>query len=406
MSEHSIVIVGAGIAGVSAAEALRELGHQAGITLVSDEPALPYDRPPLSKDALIGGTPPALLREESWFADQRIDLILGDGAVGIADHSLLLASGTTIPFDQLVLATGTRARRLGLCDDLGEVVHYLRTDTDAERLRPALRPGARIAVIGGGVIGLEVAASAGKLGARATVIEAGARLMGRSLSPAGSTALADHHRGRAVDLRLGTPIAAVRREDDGDVIITLADGENIRADAVVVGIGAEPNVDLALAAGLAIEDGILVDKEGRTSRPDIFAIGDVARFPSSFHAAAIRVEQWQHAIDHARTVATAMLGGEADYAHLPWFWSDQGELALQVVGRTDGDVEVERAEGAGRVIFHLDGGKLVGATSFNLPRLRRPLARLIGATIDPAVLADSATDIKALAKACAPSVRT
>jgi 3-phenylpropionate/trans-cinnamate dioxygenase ferredoxin reductase component len=398
MSETSIVIVGAGIAGISIAEALRDLGHQGGITLVSDEAALPYDRPPLSKDALIGGTRPALLRDESWFAEQRLDLILGDGAVGVADQALLLASGAAIPFDRLVLATGTRARRLGLCDTLGDGVHYLRTDADAERLRPALRPGARIAVIGGGVIGLEVAASACALGATATVIEAGARLMGRSLSPAGSAALADHHRACAVDLRLGMAIAGLRRDEDGTIVITLADGEDIRADAVVVGIGAEPNVDLALAAGLAIEDGILVDAQGRTSRPDIFAIGDVARFPSSFHGAAIRIEQWQHAIDHARAVAAAMLGGEAPYADMPWFWSDQGSLALQVVGRTDGDVEIERPEGAGRVIFHLDGGKLVGATSFNLPRLRRPLAKLIGATIDPAILADSATDIKALAK--------
>lgn len=398
MSETSIVIVGAGIAGISIAEALRDLGHQGGITLVSDEAALPYDRPPLSKDALIGGTRPALLRDESWFAEQRLDLILGDGAVGVADQALLLASGAAIPFDRLVLATGTRARRLGLCDTLGDGVHYLRTDTDAERLRPALRPGARIAIIGGGVIGLEVAASACALGATATVIEAGARLMGRSLSPAGSAALADHHRACAVDLRLGMAIAGLRRDEDGTIVITLADGEDIPADAVVVGIGAEPNVDLALAAGLAIEDGILVDAQGRTSRPDIFAIGDVARFPSSFHGAAIRIEQWQHAIDHARAVAAAMLGGEAPYADMPWFWSDQGSLALQVVGRTDGDVEIERPEGAGRVIFHLDGGKLVGATSFNLPRLRRPLAKLIGATIDPAILADSATDIKALAK--------
>ncbi len=398
MSETSIVIVGAGIAGISIAEALRDLGHQGGITLVSDEAALPYDRPPLSKDALIGGTRPALLRDESWFAEQRLDLILGDGAVGVADQALLLASGAAIPFDRLVLATGTRARRLGLCDALGDGVHYLRTDADAERLRPALRPGARIAIIGGGVIGLEVAASACALGATATVIEAGARLMGRSLSPAGSAALADHHRACAVDLRLGMAIAGLRRDEDGTIVIMLADGEDIPADAVVVGIGAEPNVDLALAAGLAIEDGILVDAQGRTSRPDIFAIGDVARFPSSFHGAAIRIEQWQHAIDHARAVAAAMLGGEAPYADMPWFWSDQGSLALQVVGRTDGDVEIERPEGAGRVIFHLDGGKLVGATSFNLPRLRRPLAKLIGATIDPAILADSATDIKALAK--------
>ena len=394
------VIIGAGIAGVSLAEALRERGHSGSITLISDEQSLPYDRPPLSKSALVEGTPPTLLQDESWFGDQGIRLVLADKALMIEDRSIQLASGATIAFDQLVLATGTRARRLPRFDAFDQETHYLRTAADAARLGRAMCPGARVAVVGGGVIGLEVAASAGRLGARATVIEAGDRLMGRSLSKAGSAALAAHHGANDVRLKLGVSISDVRRGDNKGLVIVLTDGEEIEADLAVIGVGAEPNVDLALTAGLATDNGILVDEDGRTSRSDIFAIGDVARFPSSFHAETVRVEQWQHAVDHARAVAGAMLGTSESYAHLPWFWSDQGDLSLQVVGRTDGDAEVERREGQGLVLFHLKQGRLVGATSFNLPRLRRPLAKLVvmGPAVDPDLLADGATDLRSLAR--------
>ena len=393
-----VVIIGAGIAGLTVAETLRLKGYNGSIILVSDEASAPYDRPPLSKQVLQGESPPDdPLREASWYGNSRIDLVLNDAAVEIFESNVRFASGRVETFSQLVIATGARARRLDLIDKAGIDAHYLRTAADAWRLREDLYPGAKVAIVGAGVIGLEVAATSRALGAEVVVLEAADRPMARSLCESASEYVCERHRAAGIDLRFNVRIENVGSAGKGARIM-LRDGSTIEADVVVVGVGSEPNIDLALAAGIQVENGIVVDPYGRTSRTDVYAVGDVACFPCSFSARTIRSEQWQHAVEHARATASAMLGEQSPYVHLPWFWSDQHDTSIQVTGRTDGDDHVLREDKGGVAFFHLDQGKLVGATTINLPRLRRPIATLVQArsVISPLLLENASVDLKSL----------
>jgi NADPH-dependent 2,4-dienoyl-CoA reductase/sulfur reductase-like enzyme len=394
-----VVIIGAGLAGLSVAEGLRAEGYEGPITLVGDEPDPPYDRPPLSKDALAGSTDPrAPLRPDSWYAVNGITVLLADAATRLDADTVTLASGRVLRFWKLALATGAKPRMLPMLDHAGIDPHYLRTARDATRLQKSLIAGKRLGVIGAGVIGLEVAAVANAMGLTVTVIEQGEHAMARALSPFMSSRLVEHHSSAGVNFHFNARVLDAKRAPNGTSVIALDTGTEQAFDTVLAAIGAEPQSQLALDAGIKVSDGILVDEQGRTSRANIYAAGDVARFACPWHGRSVRMEQWQHAIAHGRAVARSMLGSNAFYRQVPWFWSDQHDLSLQVVGRTDGTSEAQR--GDGMVSFHMEDGCLIGATTINQPRLRRPLALLVEhmARIEPEILIDPATDLKDLAR--------
>jgi 3-phenylpropionate/trans-cinnamate dioxygenase ferredoxin reductase subunit len=400
-----MVIIGAGLAGDAAAGALREGGYTGQIVLIGDEAHRPYDRPPLSKAALQSPDARVFLRDEAWYAENGVLLTLGDRAEAIdrAGKTVRLSSGSSIAYDKLLLATGTRVRTLAELESAPAPVRYLRTLDDAATLRGDMGPGRRIVFIGAGVIGLEAAASAASLGCKVTVIEGLDRAMARCLTPSLSAFMHQVHQARGVELILDAKLVGVSAVD-GAAAVELADGRRIMADAIVAGVGVTPNCELAVEAGLEVQDGIVVDAHARTSDPDIFAAGDVARFPCR-EGGLGRVEQWRHAIDHGVAAAKAMLGEPVDYREEAWFWSDQFDLNIQVTGRPAASQEVVRGEmgESGFIVFHLEGGRLVGATSVNQPRFRKPIGELVAAqaVIDPAVLADPDSDLKALAKALA-----
>lgn len=404
-----MVIIGAGLAGDAAAGALREAGYTGQIVLIGDEAHRPYDRPPLSKAALQSADARVFLRDEAWYADNQVTLTLGDRveAIDRAGKTIRLASGASIAYDKLLIATGTRVRTLPEIEGAPVPVRYLRTLDDAAALRGDMGPGKRIVFIGAGVIGLEAAASAASLGCKVTVIEGLDRAMARCLTPSLSAFMHQVHHAKGVELILDAKITGVTPAGDGAAAVELADGRRVLADAIVAGVGVIPNTELAEAAGLEVSDGIVVDAHARTSDPDIFAAGDVARFPRRDGSLG-RVEQWRHAIDHAVAAAHAMLGQPSDYREEAWFWSDQFDLNIQVTGRPSAAQEVVRGEmgEAGFIVFHLDDGRIVGATSVNQPRFRKPIGELVSAraAIDPTVLADPGTDLKALAKSLPPLI--
>jgi 3-phenylpropionate/trans-cinnamate dioxygenase ferredoxin reductase subunit len=401
---NRIVIVGAGLAGDTAASTLREIGYGGAITLIGDETHRPYDRPPLSKAALISADAAAnaFFHPDSWYAEKHIEIRLGDAAARIepAKRTVTLRSSVAVPYDKLLIATGTRARRLRLWETTGAPIFYLRTLDDSAALRSVLKPGARVIVIGAGVIGLEVAASASTLGCDVTVVELADRVMARSVSPAVSRFAENYHRGKGVRIICSAQISGVSASS-GRAVVELGNGERLEADVVIVGVGAEPVTELAQEAGLRVDNGILVDRYTRTSDPDIHAAGDVARFESVRHERHVRTEHWRHAIDQAAIAARVMAGGNDCYIEQPWVWSDQYDLNIQIIGESHGDTEVIRGntDAAPFVAFQLRNGRLIGAISVNQPRLKKPIADLVAAhaAVDASVLGDPATDLKKLA---------
>ncbi len=401
---NRIVIVGAGLAGDTAASVLREIGYGGAVTIVGDEPHRPYDRPPLSKAALLSADAAAnaFLHAESWYRDKNITLTLGDAAVRIdpAARLVTLRSGAELNYDRLLLATGARPRRLRMLEPLGSLIYYLRTLDDSAVLREILKPAARVLVVGAGVIGLEIAASASTLGCEVTVVEVAERVMARSVSPSVSRFAAQYHGSRGVRVACDARISRVASHE-GRAVVELEGGERLEADAVIAGVGAEPVTELAQAAGLRVDDGILVDRHTRTSDPNIHAAGDVARFESVRHQRHVRTEHWRHAVDQAPIAARAMAGGSESYIEQPWVWSDQYDLNIQMTGECHGDVEIIRgsADAAPFVAFQLRDGRIVGAISVNQPRLKKPIADLVAAQaiVDPSALSDPGADLKRLA---------
>ena len=315
-------------------------------------------------------------------------------------RSVTLRSGAALNYDRLLIATGARPRRLGALDPLGSLVFYLRTLEDSAALRAALKPSARIIVVGAGVIGLEIAASAATLGCEVTVIELAERVMARSVSPTISRFAEAYHRARGVRILCGAKISRATVEN-GRAVIEFADGDRVEADAVITGVGAEPVTELARDAGLAVDDGIVVDRYTRTSASGIHAAGDVTRFESIRRECLTRSEHWRHAIDQAVVAARVMAGQEVSYIEKSWVWSDQYDLNIQITGECHGETEIIRGapEAASFVAFQVRGGRLVGAIAVNQPRLKKPIADLVAAEIeaDASVLADPATDLRKLA---------
>ncbi len=364
---NRIVIVGAGECGARAAFALREKGHEGDITLIGAEPHLPYERPPLSKEGLAGQLEPKFVADASRYQAAGIQ-VLTDTPVETIDRdakTVRLADGRQLSYDRLLLTTGARPRSLPGLSETSPLIRMLRTHTDAAAIRSKLAPGKVLAIIGGGFIGLELAATARKLGADVVLLEGLPRVLSRGVPEEIATVIAARHRLEGVDIRCNTKIAGIAEREE-KVEIELANGEILVADLVVVGIGAVPNTALAEAAGLAIDNGIAVDETLCTSDPDIFAAGDCCSYPLGHYGGRrIRLEAWRNAQDQGTLAAANLLGAAETIVSVPWFWSDQYELTLQMAGLADGAVmTVQRDLGDGAfILFHLDAsGRLISAS--------------------------------------------
>jgi NADPH-dependent 2,4-dienoyl-CoA reductase/sulfur reductase-like enzyme len=354
-----LVIVGAGHAGGRAALTLRGEGYSGRLILVGDEPHLPYERPPLSKGVLQGSVDLAgcSLCDSARLAELDIEHVAGNPVKGLdpQQHRLQLADGSWLHYARLLLATGGRSRRLACVPEHLLNVLYLRTHDEALALRASLRPDARLVIIGGGFIGLEVAATARALGCAVTLLEAGPRLAGRVLPERLSSVLLELHRSQGVDVRLNVAIEAVQGTTRVESV-QLVDGQLLSCDLVVVGIGMQPNMELAMAAGLEVGQGIRVDAQLRTSAPDIFAAGDVCEFRLHPQGVFQRQETWRNAETQGRHAALNLLGGELPFEVIPGFWSDQYDWGLQTVGViANTEPTASRATaGGGFLLFYLD----------------------------------------------------
>lgn len=376
---RGIVIVGAGQAGARAAEAARGAGYPGRITLIGAEDRLPYERPQLSKELLLDAEAPLqTIRDADGWASLNIDIVVGRAIVsGDARKSVVVADdGRLFFYDTLLIATGTVPRRLPALEAGPLPVLTLRTVEDTLAFRGHLRPGLRLAVVGGGVIGLEAAAAAAKTGAAVTVIEAASSLLSRALPPVVSDFLRARHEAAGVSFRLGQPPVSATAEG-----VVLASGEVVPADLILVGVGVEPALDLARSLGLEIDNGIKVDAYGRTSVPGIFAAGDVVSQWCSWHGRFMRVETWANAQNQAAAAARSMVGELTAYQDAPWFWTNQYDLNIQVVGNAVRGAEVVRGDPAGGrfSVVNLIAGEVVGAVTVNMPKDMASFRRLVAA---------------------------
>src|SRR6478735_786791 len=397
-----VLIVGAGHAGFTLAASLRQHGFSEPIRMVNDEAHLPYQRPPLSKAYLkSGGAPDSLMfRPEKFYRDQNIELV-ADRAAAIdrGDHKLRLASGASLDYAHLVLATGARNRLIDIPNANLEDVRYLRILDDSEALRQLLSPGRRVVVIGAGFIGLEFAATARAKGLEVDVLELGTRVMARAVTAEISEFFQARHTAAGIRLHLGVQATSIESEGAKVTGVSLSDGRHIPADLVVVGVGVLPNVELAAEAGLPVAAGIIVNEHLLTADPDISAIGDCALFASPRFGAPLRLESVQNATDQARCVAARLTGDAKAYDGLPWFWSDQGPDKLQMVGLTTGYDRVvvrgDRGQGAFSA-FCYKSGQLVGIESVNRAGDHMFGRRLLAGhgSITPEQAADTGFDLK------------
>jgi 3-phenylpropionate/trans-cinnamate dioxygenase ferredoxin reductase subunit len=397
---EKLIIVGAGQAAVQAVQSLRAEGFDGPITLIGDEAYPPYQRPPLSKAYLLGSfeRERLFLKGEDFYRESDCTLILGVRVTALhrAEKTIELSDGRRLGYDILLLATGTRVRRLRCPGAELPGVHYLRDIADVDALQAVFHPGKRIAIVGGGYIGLEVAAVAAKRGLDVTVFEAMDRLMARAVSAPVSDFYAGEHTKAGVTLKLRCGVDAI--EGDGKVERIVAGGMAYAADLVLAGIGVVPNDELATQAGLASQDGIVVDAHGRTGDAAIFAAGDCTRHIGR-EGTAIRLECVQNAIDQARHCALAIAGKPKPYAELPWFWSDQYDLKLQIGGLArPGDRLVLRGDPASRkfAVFHLRDGVLAAVEAVNAAPEYMIGKKLIaeGARVAPETLADLSMSMK------------
>ncbi len=401
-----VVIVGAGHAGGSAAAFLRQFGWEGDISLIGEEPVLPYQRPPLSKAWLKGeATQGDLeLRPADFYSTAGIDVQLGTTVARIdrASKTVVLASGAAVAYSRVIIATGSKLRTLPVPGMNLAPLLELRTMADADRIKDVVRPGLRLIIVGGGYVGLEVAASARTLGATVTVIEREARLLARVASVALSEHVLGQHRGKGVDILLGASVAAIEGEGGRVGGVLLSDGRRIAGDAVLVGIGASGQMDLAHQAGLACGDGIKVDAAARTSDPDIYAIGDCSSRPMMLYWRDVRLESVPNAVEQAKQAASDICGKPVPLADVPWFWSDQFDMRLQMAGLAhDVDRTVVRGNPAeGKfAVFHLHADGCVQAVeAVNMTAEYMGGRLLIGkrSKIDPLRLADTTIPMKQL----------
>ncbi|WP_135449337.1 NAD(P)/FAD-dependent oxidoreductase [Tabrizicola caldifontis] len=397
-----IVIVGAGQAGAALAAKLRAQGHAGEIVMLGDEPAPPYQRPPLSKAYLLGeiGEDRLWLRAPEFWAENRIDLRLGQPVTAIdAAARTVTVAGEALSYDQLALTTGATPRRLPMAIGGGlDGVFTVRTLADVDAMRPEFHAGRKVIIVGGGYIGLEAAAVASKLGLQVTVLEMAPRILQRVAAPETSAHIRALHQSHGVTILESTGLDRL----EGTSRVTgarLADGRVLPADFVIVGVGITPNTQLAEAAGLAIENGIATDALGRTSDPAIWAAGDCASFP--WGSGRLRLESVGNAIDMAEAVAANMLGANEPYLAKPWFWSDQYDLKLQIAGLNTGydHIVTRRGEGDAVSFWYYRGATLLAVDAMNDARAYMVGKRLIEAGKSPAPEVITATpDLKALLK--------
>lgn len=399
----AIVIVGGGHAAAQLCASLADAGQGARVHLVCEENAHPYQRPPLSKTYLKNAQETLQLhRDAAWYAAQGITVHLGDPARTLdrAAKKVMLASGMQLPYAKLVLATGTRARTLPALDSPLANMRTLRSVADADAMRRELQRegGGELVVLGGGFIGLEVAATARGLGWQVQVLEAAPRLLSRSASPELSEHILQHHRTLGTRVALGAAVGEFEY-DDNRLVALHADGTRIAVDQLLLGIGAMPETELAHAAGLEVGNGIRVDAHMVTSDPDILAIGDCTSFDYRGHP--LRLESVQNANDQARVAAATLLGTPAAYAPTPFFWSDQGGMRLQMVGLWRAGLQAVRRPGANAAsfsLFHYDGSELVAVESVNAPMDHMMCRKLLEKGVSPAPqqAADAQFALKAL----------
>jgi 3-phenylpropionate/trans-cinnamate dioxygenase ferredoxin reductase subunit len=372
MRDH-LAIVGGGQAAAQAAASARQSGFAGRITIVAEEASLPYQRPPLSKKFLAGELDRhhLLLKPEEFYRTREIEVLIGTraNALDLAARSLELANGDKLGFSQLLLATGSEPRALALPGvELGGI-HYLRTQADVDALRPAFRPGQRLLVVGAGYIGLEVAAVAVGLGLAVTVLEAMDRAMARAVCSEVSDFYAERHRQAGVDLRFGARLA--RFVGDTAVRAAVTETGRIECDLVLIGTGIRPRTDLAERAGLAIDNGIAVDACGRSSAPGVYAAGDCTSHPHPWVGQRVRLESVQNAIEQGKAAAAAIAGREEPFDAVPWFWSDQYDLKLQIAGLSLGYDETVlrgRPDDGSFAVYYLKAGRVIAVDAINDPR--------------------------------------
>jgi 3-phenylpropionate/trans-cinnamate dioxygenase ferredoxin reductase subunit len=397
-----VVVIGAGQAGFSVASTLRSLGFDGALTLIGDETTAPYQRPPLSKAFLLGELEAErmLLKPQQFYADQRIEIVTGTTVDEIDSARRIVRAGALrLDYNHAVIATGTTPRRLPP-EFGGELagVYYLRSQADALRMRPDLVGGRRLLVLGGGYIGLEVAAVAAKRGLTVTVVEAAPRILQRVASPATSDYFRALHSAHGVEIREGVGVQELRGDDRVRVAV-LSDGTELPVDAVVIGIGVLPNTQLAQAAGLALDNGIAVDATGRTSDPLIWSAGDCCSFP--WQGGRIRLESVPHATDHGALIARNIMGAKLDYHARPWFWSDQYDVELRIAGLNSGyDSTVTKlgAEPGQQSIWYYLGDRLLAVDAMNDSRSYMLGRRLLEKGLSPPRdhIADPAYDPRSL----------
>ena len=395
------IIAGAGHAGGQTALSLRQVGYEGRIVVCGDEPVPPYQRPPLSKKYLSGelALERVFLRPESFYATHDIELRLGNAVREIDPErrSVVLDGGESLAYTDLVIATGSRPRRLDVPgSDLGNVF-YLRTLEDADAIGKELVAGRRLVVVGGGYIGLEIASTARGLGMEVCVVEAADRILGRVTAPEMSAYYTRAHRARGVDLRLSTGIVSF--EGDETVRGVVCAGETVPADVVVIGIGIVPDQRLAASAGIPCDDGIVVDERCATAAGHVYAVGDCTRHPNPILERKLRLESVQNALEQARTAATNIAGTPTKYEQVPWFWSDQFDLKLQMVGMSQGyDTVVQRGsmDADDFAMFYLKEGVLIAVDAVNRPREFMACRKLVPQrpSIDPVKLADESIPMK------------
>ena len=410
MSEQTFVVVGASLAGAKAAEGMREAGFEGRVVLVGDEHDQPYERPELSKGVLAGKKEVGDLAvfEPGWYDEHAVELRLGTAVTGIHrdTREVELAGGERLSYDRLLLATGASPRRIEVGGADLDGVHYLRRAGDSAALREVLMSGGRLAVVGAGWIGLEVAAAARGHGVEVTVIEPQPTPLHAVLGREVGQVFADLHRAHGVDLRLGTGVAGFEGADGKVTGVTTDKGDTVRADHVVVGVGIRPNVALAEAAGLPVDNGVLVDAMLASSDPDVFAAGDVANAEHPLYGTRVRVEHWANALNQGKAAGRSMAGAGEPYAKVPYFYTDQYGLSMEYhghTGREGHDQVVLRGDPAGGegewLAFWLREGRVRAAMNVNVWDQSDALKKLAReqAEVDPAALADPSRSLAELA---------
>ena len=405
----AIVVIGGGQAAAQTCASLRSEKYTGEMIVIADEPYLPYQRPPLSKQYLAGeqNEERLFLRSEKFYEAQNIQLELGERVTRInrSDKEVATESGRNFSYDKLVLCTGSRARKLNISGSDLKGIHYLRSLDDVKAIRADMQPGKNLAIVGGGYIGLEVGAVAIKAGLKVTIIEMEERILKRVTTPELSEFYDQLHTSAGINILTKTAVSGfVASQDSGDRVggVSCASGTDIAADIVIVGIGIIPNIELAVEADIDCENGILVDDHCCTSDADIYAVGDCTNHPNALLNRRLRLESVPNAMEQARVAAANIQGNEKTYCSMPWFWSDQYDLKLQMSGFSTGaDQHITRGsiEEQQFLTFHLKAGVLVGVDSVNCPKEFLACKKLVeqgardGTKLDPARMADAAIPI-------------